>query len=62
MAKRVKVRGGRPRTTGTGVLVAVRCHKEFLAAIDAWRGKQDWPVSRPQAMIRLAEIALGKRR
>lgn len=56
MAKKRKP--GRPRTTGKGHLVAVRCHKPFLAAIDEWREEQEAKPSRPAAIIRLAEIGL----
>ena len=62
MVKRQKSLGGRPKTTGTGTLVALRCHKDFLSAIDAWRSKQEWPVSRPQAIIRLASLRLADER
>lgn len=56
-----KARPGRPRTTGPGQQVAVRCHPDFLARVDKWRAKQDVPegkLSRPQAIRRLAELAL----
>ena len=57
MAK--KRRGpGRPKTTGRGTLIGVRCHKEFLAGLDKWRGLQPGAVSRPDALRQLAEIGL----
>jgi hypothetical protein len=57
--RRVKAkRRGRPVTTGKGLLVGVRCHKEFLDHVDAWRAKQERELSRPAAIHRLAEIGL----
>jgi hypothetical protein len=53
---------GRPVTTGKGTPIVVRCHDEFLSAIDAWREKQNVPPSRPAAIRYLAEVGLGKRR
>jgi hypothetical protein len=64
MAKVRKAKRGRPKTTGTGALVAVRCHPEFLAALDRWRAAQPRQpgqaagMTRPQAIRALAEIAL----
>lgn len=59
MAKKVsRKRRGRPRTTGKGHLIGLRCHKAFLAAVDAWRSKQEGDLSRPAAIVRLAEEAL----
>jgi hypothetical protein len=49
---------GRPRTTGTGRQVQLRCHADFLKRVDAWRAKQEGDVSRPDAIRRLAELGL----
>ena len=60
MAKKVRPRG-RPKgtgTTGTGTLIGVRCHAEFLAAVDKWRAKQEVPPARAAAVRRLAEKGL----
>jgi hypothetical protein len=63
--KRSKVkRRGRPVTTGKGTLVGIRCHKEFLGRVDAWRAAQPRTVqgdqiSRPAAIHQLAEIGLS---
>jgi hypothetical protein len=59
MAKKgVRKRRGRPISTGKGELIGLRCHKPFLVAVDAWRAKQEGVISRPAAIIRLAEIGL----
>ena len=47
---------GRPKTTGIGELVGLRCHKPFLSAVDAWRGSRD--LSRPAAILQLAQAGL----
>jgi hypothetical protein len=52
-------RRGRPVTTGKGMLVGIRCHKEFLAQVDAWRTARDGDLSRPAAIHRLAELGLA---
>ena len=49
---------GRPVTTGKGTLVGIRCHKEFLGRVDAWRAGQEGELSRPAAIHRLAELWL----
>ena len=49
---------GRPVTTGKGTLVGIRCHKEFLGLVDAWRAGQEGELSRPAAIHRLAELWL----
>jgi hypothetical protein len=62
MAKK-KRRPGRPKgtgTTGIGTLIGVRCHAEFLAAVDKWRQQQEVPPARAAAVRRLAEIGLEK--
>ena len=56
---------GRPVTTGIGKLVAVRCRDSFIDAVDRWRESQAAGnasvavLSRPAAIIRLAEIGLA---
>jgi hypothetical protein len=63
MAKKAK-RRGRPKTTGKGVLVGVRCHPDFLAALDRWRAEQPRQpgqaraLTRPEAIRWLADLAL----
>jgi hypothetical protein len=47
---------GRPVTTGKGELVGLRCHKPFLEAVDGWRDTRE--LSRPAAIVKLAEIGL----
>ena len=59
MAKKVaRKRRGRPTTTGKGQLIGLRCHKPFLAAVDEWRDEQGDKLSRPAAIVRLAELGL----
>ena len=43
---------GPPRTTGPGEQVKLRCHADFLQAVDEWRERQNGDkVSRPRAII-----------
>jgi len=56
MAKKRKP--GRPRTTGPGEQVKLRCHSDFLKAVDAWRKRQGGELSRPKAIMQLAWLAL----
>ena len=59
---RKRKRMGRPPTTGTGVLLGVRVHPNFLKALDEWREKQNGgKVSRPEAVRQLAWLALLER-
>ena len=59
MAKKVaRKRRGRPTTTGKGQLIGLRCHKPFLDSVDNWRAGQDGKLSRPAAIVRLAELGL----
>jgi hypothetical protein len=51
-------RVGRPRTTGTGTQINVRCHNEFLKRVDKWQASKAPELSRPQAIRQLAEIGL----
>ena len=63
MAKKTKRRG--PKPTGKGLLVAVRCHPDFVAAVDNWRAAQPRQpgvatgMTRPQAIRALAELGLA---
>src|SRR4051812_49151742 len=58
MAKKFKPRRGRPRTTGKGALVGLRCHPPFLKAVDGWRGRQEDSPTRPAAIVQLAMFGL----
>ena len=60
MARKAKAKGGRPKTTGTGTLIALRCHAPLLASVDAWRAKQPGNPTRPQAIRWLTELGLRK--
>jgi hypothetical protein len=51
---------GRPRTTGIGTLIGVRCHKDFLERVDKWQGTKAPDLSRPQAIRQLAERGLDQ--
>ena len=51
-----KRRGGRPRIDAVPIMVRVAPDK--VAALDAWRARQDDAPSRPEAIRRLVEIAL----
>jgi hypothetical protein len=59
MAKKIKRGRGRPRSTGKGELVGLRCHKPFLHAVDNWRDSREDKPSRPAAIARLAEMGLA---
>jgi hypothetical protein len=50
-------RGPRP-TTGKGTTIGVRCHVDFLEALDAWRDRQAVAPSRAAALRYLAELGL----
>jgi hypothetical protein len=41
------------------MVVGLRCHGPFLAAVDRWRERVDNKLSRPAAIMRLAEIGLA---
>jgi hypothetical protein len=63
MAKSIrgtKKKRGRPKTTGTGSQIGMRWQSAELAAIDAWRGRQEDQLSRADAIRRL--VALGLKR
>jgi hypothetical protein len=49
---------GRP-ATGIGTLIGHRWHESDLAAIDAWRRRQDDLPSRSAAIRRLVELGLA---
>jgi hypothetical protein len=49
-----------PPATGKGTPIVVRMHDPGLAALDAWRKKQEDAPSRPEAIRRLVEKGLGK--
>ena len=58
-AQGVRKKPGPPRTTGPGEQVKLRCHADFLLAVDEWRGRQNGDkVSRPRAIMQLAWLAL----
>ncbi len=57
MVKRKKP-GPKP-TTGPGTSVNVRCHEQFLKQVDTWRATEPDLPTRPQAIIRLAELGLS---
>jgi hypothetical protein len=58
MGSKPKRQVGRP-ATGKGVQIQVRCHTNFLRALDEWREKQDGgKLSRPEAIRQLAWLAL----
>ena len=41
---------GRPKTTGKGLSINVRLHKDLLTALDRWVKAQRDPPSRPEAI------------
>lgn len=49
------------RPVQTGEMVATRIQPELLKRLDDWRREQADLPSRPEALRRLAEQALGKR-
>ena len=49
---------GRPKTTGTGVQIAMRWQSLELTLIDSWIEKHAPDLSRPEAIRRLVEIGL----
>ena len=48
-----------PPATGKGEPILVRLQPAQLAALDAWMGRQDAQLSRPEAIRRLLEQALA---
>lgn len=70
MAKRKRATGkkgpGRPVTTGKGQLIGLRCHSAFIEVVDKWRADQAataggnvTPLTRPAAIVKLAELGLA---
>jgi len=53
---------GRPKTTGKGEMIGVRCHPPLLAQLDAWCKQQPIPPSRAAAIRHLTEKALRSER
>jgi hypothetical protein len=51
---------GRKKTTGPGEPVLLRVHPPLLTGIDDWAKHQDDKPSRPEAIRRLVEKALGR--
>jgi hypothetical protein len=49
----------RPKTTGAGAQIGMRWQVEMLAAIDAWRRKQEGNPSRSEAIRQLVARALA---
>ena len=50
---------GPARNNSPGTLVGLRCHAPFLHAVDGWREREDDKLSRPAAIVRLAELGLA---
>ena len=64
MAKSIrdnKKKRGRPKTTGTGILIGVRMLDPELSALDAWARSQDDAPSRPEVIRRLLKTVLANR-
>jgi hypothetical protein len=51
-----------PAPTGVGTPIVVRMHPAPLAALDAWIGRQDDTLTRPEAIRRLVEAGLKQPR
>jgi hypothetical protein len=65
MGKSIRVipkKRGRPKTTGKGTLIGVRLHAADLSAIDDWASTQEDQPSRPEAIRRMIEQVLKKKR
>jgi len=64
--KRATKRAGRPRITGTGIIVGTRWHKPDLDAIDKFAKAQDQKTGRAEAIRALVRIGIaaweGKKR
>ena len=56
---RQRKKPGPAKTTGSGKLVGLRCHPDFLSRVDNWREQQPDSPTRPQAIMRLADLWLG---
>jgi hypothetical protein len=60
-ATRDNTKERKPRPKQRGMLVGVRLQPPDLGSLDAWIAKQNDPeLSRPEALRRLAAIALAK--
>jgi hypothetical protein len=55
-----KRRRGRPPTTGPGTPVCQRWREDEIKQIDDWRRQQEDLPTRPEAIRRLAKMALDK--
>jgi len=53
---------GRPKTTGSGVQIGMRWQQSDLDRIDAWATGQHDSPSRAEAIRRLVDIALERKR
>jgi hypothetical protein len=53
-----KRKPGRPRTTGKGMTIGARCHRQFVSRLDAWRKAQPDKPSRGSALRQIAEHGL----
>ena len=63
MAKSIRVstkKRGRPKTTGKGELIGVRILPPLLKELDAWIGRQEPSLSRPEAIRRFLERGLAR--
>jgi hypothetical protein len=47
------------RSAERGTLIGVRLQSDHLGALDAWISEQNEPFTRPEAIRRLVEQALG---
>ena len=59
MAKKAKKKQGRQRATSPGTVVRLRCHQQFVAAVDRWRRHQEDKPSRSTAIVQLAKKGLA---
>jgi hypothetical protein len=57
MARKAKKRIGRP-ATGQGTPIMVRVQDRLLKALDDWIARQSQPMSRPEALRKLAAMQL----
>ena len=63
MVKSIRVstkKRGRPKTTGKGELIGVRILPPLLKELDAWIGRQEPSLSRPEAIRRFLERGLAR--
>ena len=57
-----KKRPGRPASTGTGLQIQVRMLPDLVRELDEWIIRQSDRPSRPEAVRRLVQRALGRGR